>query len=61
MAESNDCLSDDMLDSLLFMACGIDRNIDGGWLLSRFTYCGVFPGFMLSLYDADRRSSVMSR
>ena len=46
MAESNDCLSDDMLDSLLFMACGIDRNIDGGWLLSRFTYCGVFSGFM---------------
>ena len=29
MAESNDCLSDDMLDSLLFMTCGIDRNIDG--------------------------------
>ena len=38
MAESNDYLSDDMLESLLLMASGMLRSIDGGWLLLRWIY-----------------------
>ena len=33
-AESKDRLSDDMFDSLLLMASGKPRTIEGGWLLS---------------------------
>ena len=38
MADSNDCLSDDILDNLLLMASGMLRIIHGGWLLLWLMY-----------------------
>ena len=38
MADSNDCLSDGILDNLLLMASGMLRIIDGGWLLLWLMY-----------------------
>ena len=46
---SNDCSSEEMLESLLLMASGTLRSTDGGWLLWRLTYCGMFPGLVNGL------------
>ena len=61
IAESKDCLSDEMLESLLLMYSGILRTMDVGWLLWRLTYCGVLFGLVNGLNVWDRRSNVMSK
>ena len=40
---------------VLLMASGTERNIDGGWLLSQWTCCGVLPGIMYGSEAVARR------
>ena len=52
---------DEIFDSLLFMLSGMFFIMDGGWLLSLWTYRGVLFGFMYGLYSPLLRSNVMSK
>ena len=45
-AWSKDALSDERVESRLFMPAGMFLVIDCGWLLSRWTYRSVVLGFV---------------